>query len=294
MSLISLAYGLERPSLAEIGQLNDQNSPLETPTIRESTIHKGAPIQALPLNTAIQTNTPWLGVLGEPVSETLKLHLGINNGLVLRQVAPSSPASQAGLKPHDIIKSINGSEIISQQKLKEVIYDLAPGDIAKISIYSKGGRRDLQVELSEKPPEPISSKSGVRKNYDFFKQFFDKTSSFFDEPFSPLGVGDPFSGMFENLLNESTTNKRYDVDFQSTGSIQIVDDYGSVEIKTVNDEKYVIVKNLDGGIAYEGSWGNPQSKENVPEHIKNRIESIDFNYQNQSLHLSPKIRNKTK
>ena len=54
-----------------------------------------------------------LGVGGSPVSDTLAKHLKLKHGrgLVINHVAPDSSASEAGLKPRDILTNFNGKQI---------------------------------------------------------------------------------------------------------------------------------------------------------------------------------------
>ncbi len=288
---LTIAYGLERPTASEIKQLDDQVDSLKAPVIKGASSTPAVPFQ--PVAQVAPTSVdkvPWLGVLGEPISQTLKLHLGLQDGLVLRQIAQSSPAHQAGLESHDIIKSINGTPISTQESLKQIIYGMQPGDTVQVLIHRKGSDQEFTIELGGKEPNLGSFKSQHQRHTDFFEQFFEQADNFFAPPTSPLGKSNLFGGMFEKLLQQSAPNNHYDVDFQSTGSVQMMDQNGSVEIKTANNEKYVIVRNLKGEIEYEGDWSDEQSKLQAPEKIRNRIENIDFNYQNQSLHLSSKIR----
>ena len=80
----------------------------------------------------------WLGVLSKPVDETLRIHLGVEEGVVLDYVAPGSPASKAGLGQHDIILKVDGEPIGSQDELREAIQAHKPGDKVTLVVLSKG------------------------------------------------------------------------------------------------------------------------------------------------------------
>jgi len=59
-------------------------------------------------------------------------------GVYVEEVLEGSAADEAGIKPKDVIKSINGIEVNSAPKLQEVVAQYRPGDKLKI-VYVRGG-----------------------------------------------------------------------------------------------------------------------------------------------------------
>lgn len=70
--------------------------------------------------------------------------------VMVMQVAPDSPAAEAGLEPGDVITAIDGAEITSPDDLVEIIASHDPGDEITLSIAGADGEEiELVVALGE-------------------------------------------------------------------------------------------------------------------------------------------------
>jgi S1-C subfamily serine protease len=85
-------------------------------------------------------NQPFLGVT---LAET-------ENGVVVSQVVPESPAEEAGLQRDDIITALNGESVESAQQLAEQIANLEVGDEIMLSVQRGEETLDLTAVLSER------------------------------------------------------------------------------------------------------------------------------------------------
>lgn len=73
----------------------------------------------------------------------------VEQGVVITNVAPDSPAAQAGLEVEDIITALNGVEVASSRELRNYLYSQAePGDEILVTIYRKGETLKLPLMLS--------------------------------------------------------------------------------------------------------------------------------------------------
>ena len=117
----STLYGIERPKALDVEQAVEDAEEVDN-GIKEKR-GEGAP-RALPENK--RRGAAWLGVLTKPVSETLKAHLDVEDGVVLDYVAPDSPASRSGLRQHDILLSVAGKKVSSQQDLRDRLLYTSP------------------------------------------------------------------------------------------------------------------------------------------------------------------------
>ncbi|MFJ2032422.1 S1C family serine protease [Streptosporangium sp. NPDC087985] len=73
-------------------------------------------------------------------------------GVGVARVSPGSGAAQAGIKPGDVIISINGTPTPMTQALSEVLAPLSPGAEAKVEIqHPNGSTSTVTVRLSELP-----------------------------------------------------------------------------------------------------------------------------------------------
>ena len=269
VTLISatIAYGVERPEDSP-----NQGSPLPKTNAAIST---GEVYPEDQQNASLVL--PWLGVLGEQADETLLMHLGIQEGLVLRKIDNTSPAFIAGLRLHDIILSVNDTPIENQQILKDVIYSFKPGETVSMNIISKGKARLMEVTLGSRPVSQFYTPQLKEKALDSHPQ---------------SSANPSFGRMFNDLLKEADPKISFGLDFQSTSSIKMMDEKGSVEMRVLDGEQNVIVKDKSGIIQFEGPWSE-EAKENAPNEVRKRVENINFNFRNHNLKLLPqRIREK--
>lgn len=84
-------------------------------------------------------------------SVTAQAYLGVtleqaDNGVVIREVAPGSPAADAGLKANDVLVSINGTAVTTREEAVNAIQALNAGDKATLEI--KRGDESLTIEAT--------------------------------------------------------------------------------------------------------------------------------------------------
>lgn len=89
-----------------------------------------------------------LGIYSDEPSESLREHLGIKGRAILvESVIDGLSADQAGIKDHDIIVSIDGSDGISPDGLTKLLREHEAGDEIKIVILRKGQKMKVQTKL---------------------------------------------------------------------------------------------------------------------------------------------------
>jgi membrane-associated protease RseP (regulator of RpoE activity) len=98
--------------------------------------------------------TPWLGVTMEPVSEELRAQLPLEAGagLVLRSVAPDSPAAQAGLQIHDVLVKLDDQLLINSNQLSALVQMKKDGEKVRLT-YFRGGKpstAEVQIRMHER------------------------------------------------------------------------------------------------------------------------------------------------
>ncbi len=94
----------------------------------------------------------WLGVGIQPLTPELAKKFGVTEGegILVNEVFEKDPAAEAGIKPGDIILTIDGSVVDSPNKLSRLIGVLPPGAAPKIEIIRDFTRLILTVPLSER------------------------------------------------------------------------------------------------------------------------------------------------
>lgn len=118
---------------------------------------------AIPSNTVqemvtqlIETGTvkqAYLGITYVALDSSVssQFQLPVDHGMAITNVQADSPASDAGLKPGDIITAIDGQEITSDNPVAAI--DLEPGQEVKLSVTNadSGQQRDVDLTVGQAP-----------------------------------------------------------------------------------------------------------------------------------------------
>jgi putative serine protease PepD len=70
-------------------------------------------------------------------------------GVIVNSVATGGPADRAGIRPGDIIVSIDGQAVASAESLQEAIAGHQPGDRVSITVHRSDGNHTLTVSLGQ-------------------------------------------------------------------------------------------------------------------------------------------------
>jgi serine protease Do len=100
----------------------------------------------------ITPDTPRLGVTTVPldtVDDAVREQLDIrtDEGAFVVEVAPDSGAEAAGVQQGDVILSVDGEDITSNEQLGEIVRDHEPGDTIEIVVEREGEALTLRAEI---------------------------------------------------------------------------------------------------------------------------------------------------
>ena len=92
-----------------------------------------------------------LGVVGTELNSQVSQELGINEteGFYINEVQDGSGAKLSGIEKGDIIKSIDGINILKFADLKGFLNTKSPNDIVKVKILRKNETKSLNVKLEK-------------------------------------------------------------------------------------------------------------------------------------------------
>lgn len=98
----------------------------------------------------------WIGVEPQDVTPEIAESFGLQqkSGAIVAGVLQGGPADKAGIKPGDILVSVNGEDITDTTKLLNVVAQIKPGTPTKVHVVRKGKQFDVNVVIGKRPPPP--------------------------------------------------------------------------------------------------------------------------------------------
>ena len=96
--------------------------------------------------------TPWMGVVGVTLNRGIAAHyrLPVDKGALIVQV-PRGPALRAGLKPGDVIVTVDGKKVTTMEDLRSRIMRKKVGDNIKLRFNRSKKVLEVDLKLQEAP-----------------------------------------------------------------------------------------------------------------------------------------------
>jgi len=100
-----------------------------------------------------------LGVAVQGMDQTLASSFGLDkpNGALVSSVDPGGPAAKAGLKPGDVILTVNGQNVDDSSDLPALIADIKPGTKADIQVWRDKSKKDVTVTVGSLSDKKVAS-----------------------------------------------------------------------------------------------------------------------------------------
>ena len=115
----------------------------------------------------VQAESPafWIGVSVSPLEPALRSQLKLpeSHGLLAIDVVKDSPAAQAEIKVHDILLSLNGNLLDSQEKLVELVQSNGEKPVS-LELIRAGKTQTIVVTPQRRKPAPHRSKQGAMRD----------------------------------------------------------------------------------------------------------------------------------
>jgi len=108
-----------------------------------------AELPALEAGAGRPTAKTYLGVVVTGITPALQAELGLttDQGAVVLEVVPGSPAAAAGLEPGEVIVALDGTPIDSPSALVRAVQSRSPGQKVSVTVIADGRTKTLPVTL---------------------------------------------------------------------------------------------------------------------------------------------------
>lgn len=95
----------------------------------------------------------WLGITGQNLTPPLAESLGIpfHQGIVVSGVLDQGPAASAGLKPGDVITSIDNTAVNNSPQMLALIAGKKPGSTIEVTVLRDGKTSTVDATVGERP-----------------------------------------------------------------------------------------------------------------------------------------------
>ncbi|MFY9979132.1 MAG: PDZ domain-containing protein, partial [Candidatus Sulfotelmatobacter sp.] len=99
--------------------------------------------------------TSYLGVdIADITSDRVAaLKLKQEQGVEVTMVDQDAPAGKAGIKDHDVILSMNGTEVESKSQLQRMIHETPPGRMVTLVLSRDGQPMTIKLQLADRSSE---------------------------------------------------------------------------------------------------------------------------------------------
>ena len=97
----------------------------------------------------------YLGVSIQPVDDDLADSLGLpsRRGEIVQIVQPGEPGERAGIRPGDIVLSVNNRPVTRDQTLSFIVANIEPGTRVPIELIRDGQRRTVTATVGKRPTD---------------------------------------------------------------------------------------------------------------------------------------------
>ena len=109
---------------------------------------------------------PWLGIRIETLADqpALQKVLGLDNGVVVREIFANTPAARSELQPADVVVDVDGDPVASARDLQRAVLNKGIGATVNLKVWRRqdGDYRTVPVEAEELPPAPETKQAAAR------------------------------------------------------------------------------------------------------------------------------------
>jgi membrane-associated protease RseP (regulator of RpoE activity) len=248
----------------------------------------------------------YLGVVSQNIPEILAEHIGLDAdvGVVVESVMPDGPAANAGIVANDVITHVGGKPITSVFDLSREVQTHKPGDEVKVSVIQKGKPAEIDVKFGVRPddlamanPKPLDQlnlegipqeladrvrdaiQGNLEMQFDFKHRGIElgELNAEMQEEMKDIRkrMQDAMQGV-QGIQGLEGAIPGGNIHIQQGATIRLLDDKGSVELKSNDGGKEVTLRDKDNNITWAGPWDTDQDKAAAPDDVRERVERMNI------------------
>lgn len=240
---------------------------------------------------------PYLGVVLGPVSPAVRAQLDLPEGvgLSIDGVAEGGPAAKAGVRQFDVIHKFNDQVVCSIEQLTTLVKVAGAGTKVPLKLVRGGRETGVEAVLEERVAVPeadggaiMQALPGVLNLQQMIPQGAaelapnvqaDIEKRFAEELARRVAGGGVMPGLAPGMVpGAALGNLRAQVLMvgpNAQSATVVSDARGTVELRTADGAKTVIVKDPQGKELYSGPLDTAEDLEKVPEACRDWVREID-------------------
>lgn len=144
--------------------------------------------------TGGQVRRPWIGITTQPVTQDIASSVGLRRptGVLIKALHPDGPAAKAGLRPGDVVLSVNDRVVDDPEAMRFRLATEPIGSQVPLQVLRRGRTRTVAVVLIAPPEQPPRNLTEVRGRNPFAGSRVGNLSPAFAEE---LGVDSSLTGV---------------------------------------------------------------------------------------------------
>lgn len=233
----------------------------------------------------------YLGVVTAAVSDDLRVQLDLpeDSGLVVRSVAPGSPAEKAGLEASDILLAFAGRKVTSLLDFSEMVQGTRGGTRVRLDIVRRGRRRTIDAVIEAR--EPLAGEDGRPGNAGQPGNVAG-VPQFFNGPFNGQALEQQLQAQIGAAIAQGLAQAQAHAQVAGPGGTQFqtstvtingrtqstttaTDAAGTIEIRVADGKRTVTVRDATGRQVHAGPLDKEADYKGVPEDWRRKVRDVE-------------------